>query len=644
MGTSSREQRETIAGVQDPFARNTLRVAYHVRKYVLLYVCGTLGAIALTLFPTLSGGGGPAAGGSLATGTRGGYGAAGAPGGAGTQGGPGGGAPGSASAAGGGYVGNSGGGSVGGGGAAAAAGGAASAAAAGGSGGAATVSATGADQTLHWGSGTTTGGYACAKGVNQLPFSAYAAPCEGAFLGTNPGKTWNGVDSKTITVGFRHTSDSTGANAQESDVLNEEAGGTSYATAETYTKQLVDYFNKKFELYGRQVKLVDYNGQGTYSSEELGSGAAAACADADTVANTVHAFADMDYEGIFEWGPFATCAARYGVYLPEGAPYFPEWYYAQKNVNPYVWATTMNCELISQEVGEFVGKQVAPYPAAFAGNDGATVMTNKQRKFATYVPSNAEYQTCVQESLNIEHGPPYNISKDRGDQYNYTLNIQDFPNDAQKAIIQFAANQDTTVVLACDPISPIFLTQDAVHQSYFPEWMLIGVAFTDTDNWAQLWDQNAVKGRLFGLSQAASTNVLLDPHGEAAKALADAGITGSDFNITSVTRYFEVLTMFNQLQMAGPDLTPANIAAGSVQMPESVISDVQKQYGVNPELPVGTWHFGNTHTEIIDSREIYWNATGSSTVGSHVGTYVAIYNDKRFTLGQFPNENPPFYK
>src|SRR5581483_9096545 len=68
VGTSSREQREALEAVKDPFARNTLRVAYHVRKYILLYVCGALGALALSLFPTLSGGGGPSGTGTLASG------------------------------------------------------------------------------------------------------------------------------------------------------------------------------------------------------------------------------------------------------------------------------------------------------------------------------------------------------------------------------------------------------------------------------------------------------------------------------------------------------------------------------------------------------------------------------------------------
>ncbi|HZT64989.1 MAG TPA: hypothetical protein VFA11_04300 [Acidimicrobiales bacterium] len=629
---SSREQRETLEQVHDPFARNTLRAAYHVRRYLLLYVCGALGALALAIFPTVTGGGGP--GGSVAAGGAGGSYNGGA--GGGSQ------AAGAAGGAGGASGGAVNGGAGGGGGSIAGGGAAGGAANPGPTGGALGSPASAGPAGPQWGKGTTRGGFGCAPGLRQLPFSAYAVPCEGAFTGSNGGSTWQGVTGDTILIGDRHTSDSQGANAQEANAFNQEAGGVTYQQAEGYDQKIIAYFNKTFELYGRQVKLVDYNGQGNYTNEELDTGQAAACADADTVAHSVKAFGDVDFEGLFEWAPFTDCAARYGVYVPQGAPYFPEWYYAQKNIHPYVWATTMNCQLIAQEVGEFIGKQVAPYPAKFAGFDGAKVMTNTTRKFGTWVPSNAEYQSCVQDTLNLDENT-YHIPKGREDQYNYSLDISTFPNDAQRAITQFSANTDTTVVLACDPISPIFLTQDAKNQNYNPEWLIIGVAFTDTDNWGQLWDQTEVRGRLFGLSQAASTNQLLDPHGEAAKGLAAAGITGSDFNISSVTDYFLLMSMFNQLQAAGPDLTPANIALGTEALPPSSTSPAQSQNGVNPELPSGTWHFGTTHTAITDSREVYWNSTGQSTVGSHVGTYVEMYGGKRFGAGQFPTGAVPAY-
>jgi len=606
MATSSREQRENIAALSDPFARRALFTAYHLRRYVVLYVVALLGVVALALFPTYNGGG--PGGAQQAANGQGIYGNQnnGAPG---TALGPGGAAAPGAVAPGTVTGGSAAGGAV-----------AGSPTTGGGS------APAGSSTTVAIGSGVTRGGFQCNKGVRQLPFSSYAAPCVAKFVGNNGGKTWNGVSGSTILIAHRHTSDAQGANEQATDAQIVASGGAKYEDQEKYKQALIGYFNKTFELYGRQVKLVNFSGKGKYSDEELGSGQAAACADADAEANTMHAFSSLDFEGNFEWGPFAECAARYKMWLSQAAPYFPESWY--KKYDPYAWSTVMNCQAISDGVGEFIGKQVAPFPAQYAGMDGATNLKGAQRKFATYVPDNAEYQECVNQVLAMEKNK-YHLSSDRQDQYNYKLDISQFPQDAQRAAVQFAANKDTTVVLACDPISPIFLTKDTANQGYYPEWLIIGVAYTDSDNWAQLWDQTAVANRLFGLSQAASTAKLLDPNSEAGKVLKSIG---QPVNISSVTNYYELLSMFNQLQAAGPNLTPANIAAGTHSLPIS-----------SPGGAWGTWFFGNTHTAVVDSREVYWVSNQKSSYNGNNGTYVEIYNGQRFRPGQYPNGKAPFY-
>src|SRR3954454_23952820 len=60
---SARHQAEVVASVSDPFARRSLRVAFHIRRYSVIYVVGALAAIAVGLLPTV--GGNPA---SLASG------------------------------------------------------------------------------------------------------------------------------------------------------------------------------------------------------------------------------------------------------------------------------------------------------------------------------------------------------------------------------------------------------------------------------------------------------------------------------------------------------------------------------------------------------------------------------------------------
>ena len=617
---SKRRLDETLSSVTDPYARAALRGAYHLRQFGVVYLFTLLAVIGLILAPTVASSGTT----KVAAGSTGGspYASGGTGNGAGgaTSGAPGAGGVTSATGAGGTTWGA--GGTTG----AATTGGAAAAGSTAAGHGTATQTAAGpsGDQV---GTGTTVGGLACAPGVRQLPGSQYADPCVSKFSGPNHGATWQGVTADTITIAIRHTADSNGANAVATEAEVEAAGGVGYPVAETYTKAIVAYFNKMFELYGRHVQLVDYSGQGNYTNEELGQDQAGACADADGIATTVHAFGVIDFEGNFEPQPFTDCAPRYKLYVPEGAAYFPESYY--QGVDPYVWAITMNCSLISQENAEFLGKQLFPFPTKWAGNDGVTSLNGLKRKVAVYIPNNAGYQDCANQEKQIL-ASKYHVASSQGDQYNYSLDISTFPQDAQRAIVQFSANHDTSVLLACDPISPIFLTQDAVQQNYYPEWVLNGVALTDTDNFAQLWDQQAIDGHLFGMSQAGDTATLLSPSGEAGRALTAAGVP---INPSSVVDYYELMPMFNQLQAAGPNLTPANIAVGSHGLPP----------GGSDTSPEGPWHYGSTHTLILGSREIYWNGSGHSTADNKTGTYVSIYGGRFFQTGEYPAGQPPFY-
>jgi hypothetical protein len=223
------------------------------------------------------------------------------------------------------------------------------------------------------------------------------------------------------------------------------------------------------------------------------------------------------------------------------------------------------------------------------------------------------------------------MASNRWDQYNYALDISQAGTDSNRAAIQFASNHDTSVILSSDPIAPIFLSQACKNQNYYPEWILTGVALTDQDNWAQLWDQQEMTGRLFGLSQLGSAAAMRDPHGEAAAALKAAGVP---LNAGSALIYYEMLPIFNMIQAAGPTLTPANVAAGVHSLPVAGGST-----GAD-----GTWLFGNTHTGIIDSREIYYAAHKRSPANGKRGTYIAIYGGHRFRLGQYPTGEPPFFR
>jgi hypothetical protein len=466
------------------------------------------------------------------------------------------------------------------------------------------------------GRGITRAGYACAPGVRQVPWSAYAPPCEAKYIGYNGGATYTGVTDKAIKIGVRVTVDDGGPASKTSDQLQQKAGNATLSQAFDYASKLVTWFNNHYELYGRHVELVKYNGKGNSIDEAQNKGQEAACADATTLATSVKAFAGVQYGFQEESGVFTDCAAlRHHTFMPLTAPYFPENHFQQWH--PYAWDNSMQCERIARDLAEYVGKRLYNRNAKWAGD--ATLRASK-RRFGLYVPNDPNYLHCVQifeDNLKRDYGGSVALTQD------YPLDVSQFPSSALNAIVKFNADHDTTIILACDGISPSFLTQGADQQGYHPEWEIIGVAGTDTDSTAASWDQSEVKGHLFGMSEIGDFSKLMSPTGEAARAWYEASGQKTLPNTGPMSEYYNLVDIFSLLQAAGPILTPANAAKGIRLYPT----------GGGAAAPNGTWSFAHDHTATIDEREIYWD-------GSH---YKQTYGGKRFQSGQWPSGDPPIY-
>jgi len=317
-----------------------------------------------------------------------------------------------------------------------------------------------------------------------------------------------------------------------------------------------------------------------------------------------------------ESGVFTNCAAlNQHMFMPLTAPYFPEMDFAKWH--PYAWDNTMQCERIARDLAEYAGKRLNNRKAKWAGDANLKIMN---RRFALYVPNDPNYLHCVQifkEDFKKKYGGTIVAEKD------YALDVSQFPSEALDGIVKFNAAHATTVILACDNLSPTFLAQGAKQQNYHPEWEIIGVAGTDTNSSASSWDQSEMKGHLFGMSEIGDEAKLMSPIGEAARAWREASGETKLPNTGPVVEYYNLVDIFSLLQAAGPVLTQQNSAKGIRLYPN----------GGGAVAPNGTWSYAHDHTAKIDVRDIYWD-------GTH---YLQTYGGKRFQSGQWPSGDPPIY-
>src|SRR5919108_323512 len=502
---------------------------------------------------------------------------------------------------------------------------------------------TGFDPLAWKATGKTRGGFDCGPGIRQLPWSEYAVPCYPAWSGNNGGATSRGVTAKEIVVVERRFPES--ANQQAVDAVIQQAGFASRAERQATREEFIKYFNKTFELWGRQVKIIVYESEyGDSTEEALSKGKEGACADADSILAKYKPFVIVGTPG-GGTSPFAECAAERKMMSLNAGAYYPERWY--RKYHPYLWNGTMECERIAHQFAEYLGKRLANRPAKWAKR----LEKNKPRVFGTWVPNNDQYQYCVRISEK-DLKEKYGVNPEDGSRYNYPLDIQRWPDEAARAVVQFHADGVTTVVLASDPISPIFLTQSARGQEYFPEWITNGAGLTDVDQFARLWDQEEVQWSLFGMSQLGDVFRILSNEGEGSKTYKKA--TGTDIPPGAQVEYAATLGLFNVLQAAGPILTPQNVAAAIWRLPPGGAPHFEGglvYYGTAPDGSSGHDHGG-----VDDHKEIYYlctafagNTGGASRCAEpkapdgQGGMNMATYGGKRFTNNTWPRGDPPVF-
>ena len=500
------------------------------------------------------------------------------------------------------------------------------------SGGSTATSATGAPVADEWapasgeiavGTGTTRGGIECKSGVAQVPDTIYAAPCVPEFTGGNGGETYRGVSADTIRVVYKRFPSS--ANQQ---AVNDGLHAAGLATPEEsfeIEKQFIEYFNGQYELYGRKVEVIDYESEfGNSTSEALGQGREGACQDATKIVEELDAFAVIGETSLV----FSECAAERGLVVLSGGAYASEEWYQE--LHPYAWHLTMSCTVISDHVAEYLGKRLhsAADKAEFSGGD----LRGRTRKFGTYIPDIETYLECNDRTIRLLK-EDYGIADAASERITYQLDISRFAEQAQRAVLQLKADGITSVVLAADPFSIQFMTAAAREQDYFPEWITIGSAAADTDNFGRSYNPESVDGHLFGVSQLPQDELLLGPDSEAGKLYEK--ITGE--TIPGGTSGFlnAATMMFNFFQAAGPDLTPENLAAGAQSLP--VVGDAQ----------LGVWSWQGDHTGREDAREVYWDPDEEPSPAeadrSLRGRWVATDGGRRYMRGAWPEVAPAVY-
>jgi hypothetical protein len=495
-----------------------------------------------------------------------------------------------------------------------------------------------------------------ATGRVKVP-SLYAPPCVPAYNGTNGGATFQGVTATTITVAVPQAQ----PNAATQAILA--AGGdTDNDSQRAQTQQdYVNMFEHHFQTYGRKVKLVFFQSAVNPNDSDAARNSESQ-ADATKIAKQIKAFASLGDAG--DLSAFHdTLAANHVVCICTVT--LPHTFYT--NRAPYIWGTGLPDETQDYSMrAEMICDEINPYPPEFAGEADLNAPVKKARVYSLMWPSDpanqykpgADFfvqrlqQACGLHVKDVISFPLSDITDPASAQA-----------DAQTDMAKFKADGISSIIFVGDPVTPVYFTSAASKQQYFPEWIQMGSALTDTAFFGRLYDQQQWRHN-FGFSALGD---------RIPKTATDAyNLYNWQFNKTApaaseyTTLYPTVWAFMLGVNLAGPTLTPQTFQCGMPPYTSKTTAgqpcvgkDYPGMFGypvsptnwqkrvADPVIAFGTklWAWDD-YNQSDDGTLIWWdpNATGPTETGVQgSGLFRYVNNGTRYMYGSFPKTKIPWF-
>jgi hypothetical protein len=468
--------------------------------------------------------------------------------------------------------------------------------------------------TIDWGSRCDT-----STGRLAVP-DFFAQPCFAPFSGDNGGATAPGVTGDEITIVYYEGQETDPIIAYITDAIRvDDTNGDQFATM----KELIRYYQTYYEMYGRKVNLVTFEGTGNATDE------VAARADAAQIALQYKPFAV--FGGPALTSAFADELAAHQVICIGCTPGQPESFYSDRD--PYVYGLDGSPIQKEKHVVEFLTKQMIGKPASHGGD----AVKDQPRKLGLlYLESSgASKELADTFAADMQSaGSPF------AEVVAYQLDPTTIQATATQVITRMKAAGVTTVVFSGDPVAPRDFTKEATAQEYFPEWVVAASTLVDVTAFARTYDPDQWK-HAFGVTQLAARTPT-DQIGAFYIYKWFTGVTPPADDTINVIAPNPAL-FFAAIQKAGPALTPQTFRDAVFALPPTstglAISQPFLTYGDK-----GYWP-GKDYLGVDDATAIWWDpaATGPDEIRKDgVGMYQFVDGGQRYLPGQWPATDKMF--
>ncbi len=468
--------------------------------------------------------------------------------------------------------------------------------------------------TIDWGErcNTTTGRLA-------VP-DYFARPCFAAFVGDNGGATATGVTAGEITIVYYEGQETDPIIAYITDAVQvDDTNGDQFATM----RELIRYYETYYELYGRKVNLITFEGTGNATDE------VAARADAARIALEYKPF--VVFGGPALTSAFADELAANNVICIGCTPGQPPSFFSDRS--PYVWGLDGSPQQKESHTVEFLTKQIIGKNASHGGDD---VKDQPRTLGLLYLEnSGAAKELADKFAADMDAaGSPF------AEVVAYQLDPTTIQATATQVITRMKAAGVTTIVFSGDPVAPRDFTKEATAQEYFPEWVVSASTLVDVTAFARTYDQEQWS-HAFGVTQLAART----PSDQIGPFYIYKWFNGVDPPADGSIAVFapNPALFFAVVQGVGPNLTPDTFHDAVFALPPTAdalaISQPYLTYGDK-----GYWP-DNDYLGVDDATAIWWDpvATGPDEIRKEgVGMYQYVDAGQRYLPGEWPTTDKMF--
>ena len=391
------------------------------------------------------------------------------------------------------------------------------------------------------------------------------------------------------------------------------------------------FINRTYQLHGRKVEIKTFQGTCRTVPPDL----QCLIPEMNRMVDTI-----KPYAVFFQTTVCSACyaeLARRKVVSFGGAGFSEEF---RNELKPYNYDYGMSSSKMSKLFAQWWCGSMAGQPAVYAGSQNAAQDFRKTRRQLGVVSTNdPDNERVIRKVLYPELAKCGESVK--GHEYFYEQNVSTAATQSQAgtAIMNSRENPATSVVCFCDPVAPQFSYNAATNNNYWPEALFATNQAMDTDSTGQTYmGELACPQRNRGCAFDGALGL-----GQSEKATAPEKLGGLKvFKATSKSAvplqplimeiFWQNYNMFaSLLQVTGPQLTPANMAASAPRLGTrgGGSTGYSERAFVNGEL---SW--------TQDVYVTYWTKNKTSPYNKELGAFTQAYGGKRFGLGELPKGAP----